>query len=645
MPLSLGPEVLTVAQHGEADRLAVAAGVSIEALMEAAGRAVADAILQRYTPRPVIVLCGPGNNGGDGFVAARLLREAGWSVRVAELGESAGVAAEMRAKWGAASETVSPQCLAGAELAVDALFGAGLSRPLEGAAEATVRAIAEQHLACVAVDVPSGLAGDTGVPLGLSARADLTVTFFRKKPAHLIYPGRKFCGEVVVADIGTPASVVGQLGVDTWENGPGLWSLPEPAAETHKYGRGHALVVSGGPLDTGAARLAAEGALRVGAGLVTIGGPPDSLPVLAAHVTEILLARLDSADDVARLLGERRRNVALIGPGNGVGARTADAVLAALRTGAKCVLDADALTSFADRRDQLLQALRPGTVITPHDGEFARLFPEAAKLGTRLARARAAAAESDAIVVLKGADTAVAHPSGRAVINTNAPPTSATAGSGDVLAGFIAGLRAQGMGAFEAAAAAVWLHGEAAQRVGPGLIASDLHRVVPRVLASVPRQATPAVAPLPPRIEVRDLAARHLMAVAGRAAKADLPKKIPPLFDQVYEVVRRESVPNLGVNVILYLSGPVPEFSMEAGVEVAAPFTGRGAIRGVETPAGPAVVASHWGAYAGLPAAHAALHAWCKRQGHAITGLNWEVYGHWSDDPADLKTEVCYQRK
>lgn len=485
MPPSPGPEVLTVAQHGEADRLAVAAGRTLETLMEAAGRAVADAILQRYAPRPVIVLCGPGNNGGDGFVAARWLRHATWPVRVAALGAPTGFAARMRAKWGEPIEAVSPQCLAGAELVVDALFGAGLSRPLEGAAEAAVKAIAELHRACVAVDVPSGLAGDTGAPLGVSAAADLTVTFFRKKPAHLLYPGRKLCGKVVVADIGTPASVLTDVGVDTWENGPGIWSLPEPGLEIHKYGRGHVLVTSGGPLDTGAARLAAEGALRAGAGLVTIGGPSASIPVLAAHVTEILLARLDAAEDVTRLLAERRRNVALIGPGNGVGARTADAVLAALRSGAKCVLDADALTSFADRRDELLQAVRLGTVITPHEGEFARLFPEAAKLGTRLARARAAAAESGAIVVLKGPDTVVAHPSGRAVINSNAPPTLATAGSGDVLAGFVAGLLAQGMGEFEAAAASVWLHGEAARAAGPGLIASDLHRTLPRILATL----------------------------------------------------------------------------------------------------------------------------------------------------------------
>jgi NAD(P)H-hydrate epimerase len=244
-------------------------------------------------------------------------------------------------------------------------------------------------------------------------------------------------------------------------------------------------VLSGGPSETGAARLAAEGALRAGAGLVTLAGPTAALPVMAAQVTEILLAPANNGGEVARLLAERKRNVALVGPGNGVGSATAENVLTALRSGAKCVLDADALTSFADRRDELLAALRPGTVLTPHDGEFARLFPVAAKLNMRLERARAAAAESGAIVLLKGPDTVVAHPSGRAVINSNAPATLATAGSGDVLGGFVAGLRAQGMDAFEAAAASVWLHGEAAQRVGQGLIASDLHRVLPEVLAKL----------------------------------------------------------------------------------------------------------------------------------------------------------------
>ncbi|MBM3506352.1 MAG: NAD(P)H-hydrate dehydratase [Alphaproteobacteria bacterium] len=484
-PFVPGPEVLTVAQHAQADRLAAAAGISSLRLMEAAGQGVADAIRQRFAARPTVVLCGPGNNGGDGFVVARVLRDAAWPVRVAALGESKGDAAAVRTKWDGSAEAVSPAALDGAELVVDALFGAGLSRPLDGAAAAIGRAVTERGLDCVAVDVPSGVTGDTGALSGPYARAALTVTFFRKKPAHLLYPARQFCGDIVVADIGIPASVLADIEVTTFENGPALWSLPEPSATTHKYGRGHVLVMSGGVASTGAARLAAESALRAGAGLVTLAGPPEAIPIHAEHVTEVLLKSVANPDALAAALKARRRNVAIVGPGNGVGESTAENVLTALRSGVACVLDADALTSFAGKRETLLAQLRPDCVLTPHDGEFGRLFPAAANLGDRLLQARAAAAEANAVIARKGPDTVVAHPGGRAAINANAPATLATAGSGDVLAGFIGGLLAQGMTAFDAAAAAVWLHGEAARQFGPGLIASDLHRTLPSVLRSI----------------------------------------------------------------------------------------------------------------------------------------------------------------
>ncbi len=479
------PEILSVEQHAAADRLAVAAGVPLGQLMEAAGQAVADAIVARWSPRPTLVLCGPGNNGGDGFVAARHLRAAGWPVRVAALGESRSESAAARAGWVGPIETFAPPVLGGAELVIDALFGAGLSRPLEGFAAETLRAVAAQKVPVVAVDVPSGVSGDGGTADPATPAAVLTVTFFRKKPAHLLYPARKLCGEVVVASIGTPSSAMAQLGVTTWENSPAIWRLPGLAVEGHKYQRGHVLVLSGGATSSGAARLAAEGALRAGAGLVTVGGSADALRVHAEHVTEVLLEPIESPADVAKALGERHRNVVVVGPGNGVSQGTRANVLAALRAGAACVLDADALTSFASERETLFAALRLGCVLTPHDGEFARLFPAASVLPDRLSRARAAAAEARVVVLLKGPDTVIAHPDGRAIINANAPATLATAGSGDVLAGFIAGLRAQGMGAFLAAAAGAWLHGEAARRFGPGLIASDIHRTLPAVLADL----------------------------------------------------------------------------------------------------------------------------------------------------------------
>lgn len=643
MHLASGPEILTVAQHAEADRLAAAAGIPGAALMEAAGAAVADAIQARWTPRPTLVLCGPGNNGGDGFVVARLLQAAGWPVRVAAFPTSKGDAAAARAAWGGPTVAVERGAIPGAELVIDAIFGAGFARALDGLVVPTLRAVSDSRIPVVAVDVPSGIAGDTGSADPNTATANLTVTFFRKKAAHLLYPARKYCGEVVVADIGTPASVLDSLGHSLWENGPSIWRLPQPAAGGHKYQRGHVLVMSGGALSTGASRLAAEGALRAGAGLVTLAGSPDALRVHAEHVTEILLEPVDSADGMRRVLGERKRNAVIVGPGNGLSDETRDRVLVALKAGIAVVLDADALTAFADQREVLLGALRPGCVLTPHDGEFARLFPAAARLPDRLARARAGAAEAGVVVVLKGPDTVIAHPDGRAIVNTNAPPELASAGSGDVLAGFVAGLRAQGMGAFTAAAAAVWLHGEVGSRLGRGLIASDLHRGLPAVLHDVPTAGSGSLSPPPLAIRVEEVEPLSLAAAPGRGTQAQLPQRIPPAFSKVYDALRAGALPHRGVNVVLYLSGPKPEFSFECGVVVPQPCPPGGAVRGIQTPGGRVVRATHWGTYAGLPDTHRALHAWCRAHGEQIAGLSWEVYGHWSDDPDELRTDVYYQ--
>ena len=624
-PFKLGPEILSVAQHAEADRIASAAGISFAQLMESAGRAVAAEICVRWTPCPVVVLCGPGNNGRDGLVVARVLEEADWPVRTVKFSD------------------LTPAALNNAALVVDALFGAGLSRPLEGQAAATVRALTEQAIPTVAVDVPSGVFGDSGAVEGPSVRAQLTVTFFRKKPAHLLYPSRKFCGEVVVADIATPEEALVQLAVDAWENGPALWALPRPELEGHKYARGHVLVVSGGPSSTGAARLAAEGALRAGAGVVTVACPPASLVVNASHLTEVLIERFAEASDLSRLLLERKRNVAVLGPGNGVTDQTRDNVLVALSTGTRCVLDADALTAFADQRSKLFEALRPGCVLTPHDGEFVRLFPQFADLPGRLLRARAAAKEAGVVVVLKGPDTVIAHPDGRAIVNSNAPPILATAGSGDVLAGFVAGLLAQGMNAFSAACAAVWLHGEAAARFGAGLIASDLHRALPLVLGTVPAgRAVPLPTPRP-AVEVRTVAAVFVAVISETATLAELPKKIPVLLSKVYEALEAAAVPHLGMNIVMYRHDIEQKYLVEAGVRVTAAYTGGGSVRASQTPKGRVAAATHWGGPVGLAEAHRQVREWCKTRGHALTGVNWEVYGHWSDDPGERRTDIYYQ--
>tara|TARA_R110000824_G_scaffold155226_6_gene327762 strand:- start:58459 stop:59982 length:1524 start_codon:yes stop_codon:yes gene_type:complete len=484
--------LLTTTQMSRADALAIDRGTPGIVLMENAGRAVAEACAARFPQGPIDVLCGPGNNGGDGFVAARLLREMGWSVTVHLLGELSalkGDAAGAAELWDGPVEPLTAEAGEGALFIIDALFGAGLSRDISGVAADLIRRINHLPLsrrpAIVSVDVPTGLSGDTGAVRNLSFQADLTVTFFRKKPGHLLLPGRLLCGEIVLADIGIDEDVLTELVPTVFENGPALWGhlLPRPNIETHKYVRGHALVVSGGPSSTGAARLAARGAARAGAGLVTLASPPNALMVNASHLTSIMLTPCANADALSKLLEDKRKNACLIGPGNGVGQGTRENVLAALLSGAAMVLDADALTSFAENPRDLFVAITGyfagPTVLTPHEGEFKRLFPNVR--GDKLARAREAAREAGAVIVLKGPDTIIASPEGDAVINSNGGPELATAGSGDVLAGIILGLLVQGVPAFEAAAMGVWLHGAAGAACGVGLIAEDLPEALPSV--------------------------------------------------------------------------------------------------------------------------------------------------------------------
>ena len=478
--------LISVAEMYAADAAAARAGTPGLTLMENAGRAVAHAVTRRWAPRPVALLCGPGNNGGDGFVAARLLADAGWPVRLGLLGARerlTGDAAAMAARWEGPVEPLAPALLDGAPLVVDALFGAGLTRPLAGAALALAEESAARGLPCAAVDIPSGIHGDSGAALGGAFRAALTVTFGRRKTGHLLLPGRLCTGELVCADIGIPPAALAAGEARVHENAPALWRalLPAPAPDGHKYSRGHALVVGGDGAHSGAARLAARAALRAGAGLVTVHAPEAALPVYAAQLTAVMVA---STVDLAAALADERRNALLIGPGCGVSPATRERTLRALGAGKRCVLDADALTAFRGEPAALFAALGPDAVLTPHEGEYRRLFSHQ---GDKLARARAAARESGAVVALKGADSVIAAPDGRAAINANAPPTLATAGTGDVLAGFILGLLAQGMPAFEAAAAGVWLHGAAAAAFGPGLIAEDLSETLPRVLRGLAR--------------------------------------------------------------------------------------------------------------------------------------------------------------
>ena len=495
-------EVVTTAEMAEADRLAAAAGTPGAVLMDRAGRAVAavaERMLAERGGRRVLVLCGPGNNGGDGFVAAAELRRRGFAVEVASLvpierlkGDAAGAAAAWPGPVGGA-EAADPVAH---DLVIDALFGAGLCRPLDGTAAALAERAAVARCPVLAVDLPSGLSGDSGAVLGAAMRATETVTFFRLKPGHLLMPGRERCGPVTLADIGMPPSVLGAIGPRLFHDLPELWGdrYPTPTAAGHKYTRGHLLVVSGPMPTIGAARLSARGGLRIGAGLVTVASPADALAIHAAHLTAVMLKPFDDPDGLGEILADARKNAVVMGPGLGHHPDTPALVRAALRPGHEsrsAVLDADALTLFAGRAGDLAALVRAANgpvVVTPHDGEFAKLFDgldDVLHAPTKVERARAGARRLGAVLVLKGPDTVVASPDGRAAIAGQDAPWLATAGSGDVLAGMVGGLLAQGMPAFEAACAAVWLHAAAADHVGPGLISEDLPDALPVVLRSL----------------------------------------------------------------------------------------------------------------------------------------------------------------
>lgn len=491
-------ELLTPIQMARADQLTIAAGTPGIALMEQAGRAIVACVTDICSLQtPVLVFAGPGNNGGDGFVAARLLHQHGFSVTLGLLGERAelsGDAARAAKSW---QEESHGKILAATQLnitkdcfIIDAMFGAGLQRPLTGTAADIVARINAAGVPVVAVDLPSGVNGHTGAIEGIAVIASHTVTFFRAKPGHYLLPGRLQCGSLHIAQIGIGAQVLDEITPNLWQNTPDLWAdkWPIPSAAAHKFARGHTLGFSGSSHKTGAARMAAAAALRAGSGLVSLASPGSAMMVNANHLTTIMLNRIDTAAELSDLLVDQRYNSMIIGPGCGVGEPTREKVLAALAAGCACTLDADALTSFADDREVLAKAIaaRPGrdVVLTPHGGEFARLFPDIAG-DDKVTCARNAAAKVGATVVLKGADTVIAAPDGRAAINTNAPPWLATAGSGDILAGFIAGLLAQSMPGFEAAAMGVWLHGAAGKSAGIGLIATDLPDHLPAVFSAL----------------------------------------------------------------------------------------------------------------------------------------------------------------
>ena len=490
--------LLTTQQMATADRIAIAQGTPGIALMERAGRAVAEAVLDRAgAGRVVTLVCGPGNNGGDGFVAARLLREQGLTVRVVLPGGADGFAGDAAAaleRWTGPIEPMNTLNDGPGDVLVDAMFGAGLKRPLAGAFAEATKLINEAACPVIAVDIPSGVSGDTGLAEGVAVRADETVTFFRLKPGHLLQPGRALCGRLRLADIGIPAdAALAAIGPAAFRNDPALWrqALPCHGADTHKFRRGAVAVLAGGVSGVGAPRLGARAALRVGAGLATILCEPEALPAHAVRGPDALMQRA-VADRLALegFLDDRRIAAVLAGPALGLGGRAEDLIRASIDCDRPAVFDADALTLLAGlsgggvRNLQRREGTRE-TMLTPHEGEFQRLFGKDARIAgesSKLERARKAATACGAIIVYKGADTVIAAPDGQAAINVTGSAALATAGSGDVLGGLIAGLLAQGMPAFEASCAAVWLHGLAGERLGLGLIADDLPEAIPPLL-------------------------------------------------------------------------------------------------------------------------------------------------------------------
>ena len=523
-------EILSAAQMRAVEIDAIESGdVSGIELMERAGRGVVEAIFDRWpdlaqTSHRAVVLCGPGNNGGDGFVIARLLKEWGWEVAVFLYGDAGTLPPDAKAnyqRWcemGAVrpmAEVEIPVGSSGAALVVDALFGTGLSRPLRGlegvcfnlgdfvdltrdGPQPVGDSFRTPLPKVVAVDIPSGFCADSGKFLGHESgagaipEAHLTVTFHRPKTGHFLGLCAQCCGEIAVASIGlgerpSPPDAVR------------LCAAPDPAAlnkdgQGHKFSQGHALILSGGAGRTGAARLAARGALRVGAGLVTLGVPGEAMAEVAAQITAVMMREVVDTVALREMLEDARLNALCLGPGLGLGQAAADLVSTALAAGRSTVLDADALTHVA-RAPELFEALHADCILTPHGGEFARLFPEiAGKLDaaptkgpaySKVDAAREAAGRAGCVVLFKGADTVIAAPDGRCVLHAaayeRAAPWLATAGSGDVLAGILTGLLARGYDPMQAAETGAWLHVEAARAFGPGLIAEDLPEMLPKV--------------------------------------------------------------------------------------------------------------------------------------------------------------------
>lgn len=487
-------EILSAAEMKKADLAAVSRGTPAQVLISAAAAGLAAEIEKSAPPCRILFLCGAGNNGADGFVAAHMLSQrAGWHVRVACLVKKStlkGDAAEAAAVWTGDVETLNSNLsVHQTDLVVDAVFGTGFSGALPHEVVILFDKIRAKKLPVVAVDIPSGIDATTGAVAEGVLAAGLTVTFCRKKIAHVLAATHEYIGRLHLAVLPIEDAAIAALGTSVFENHPSLWraNFPLPSISAHKYGRGH-VVVYGGPQRTGAACLAAHAAQRAGAGVVSIACAPRTQMIYSLYRASLMTDAWQDIEEFKTLLRSERTKTLVIGPGGGHtgedGERLRSATLAGLSMAGKTlVLDGDVFSAFKDRTEILFKHLSPRHILTPHEGEFSRLFGDLP--GSKLDRARAAAKTANAIIVLKGFDTVIAAPDGTAVINTNGSPILATAGSGDVLAGLIAGFAAQGMPPFMAALVGVWLHADAARRYGPGLTAEDIISNINQSLKSI----------------------------------------------------------------------------------------------------------------------------------------------------------------
>jgi NAD(P)H-hydrate epimerase len=490
--MSLVPQsVVSSAEMRAAEQAYFAGGNDSYALMRRAGAAVADAIMNAHVPDvgKVLILCGPGNNGGDGFVVGELLRQARYDVHVASmrsLEHYHGDAAKAAQGWGQGGSVLpfEPAAFPKPAVIVDALFGIGLDRKLDEKVGGVIDWVNRSGAVIWAVDIPSGISADDGRILGSAIRASHTVTFGWAKAGHLLLPGRAYCGALSVAPIGLDRAVLPEG--RAFRNDPSLWgnALRRPGPLDHKYSRGHALVIGSSEMP-GAGRLAALAARRIGAGMLSVAAPAETLALYMADQPGIIARPAARTEDLVEILMDRRISAVLVGSGLVPNAAAREAVITALSAGRPSVVDGGGLTAFADRPEVLFTLGRPDVVLTPHEGEFSRLFPDLGPELGKLERSRRAAVRAKSVIVMKGSDTVIAAPDGRVVINDVSSPYLATAGSGDVLAGLTVGLVAQGMIAYFAAAAAVWFHGKAGIARGPGLIAEDLPGAIPDLLAGL----------------------------------------------------------------------------------------------------------------------------------------------------------------